>query len=145
MLMDLLPDELSCLRTGRIIIVYRGRALREVIHEGHERRKGTFRAYEQTASLHNGKVFAHGVDRRPDRDHQLDSQLLQLAYHSCWIRPEFWIEAPISLQCPVEKVDNNNRKWQVPPFLFPCYPQEFIPGTIAEFTFPKTRSPFNKL
>src|SRR5438874_2415438 len=97
MLTDLLPDELPCLRAGRIIIMHGDRTFRVVIHEGHERRKSTFGAYEQSTLLHNGKVFAQRVDAGPDRDHQLDAHLLQLAYHPCWIRPELWIEAPISL------------------------------------------------
>src|SRR6266702_4110924 len=106
MLTDVLQDKLSCLRVGRIVIMQSDRAFRTVIHESHERRKTTFRAYEQSALLHNGKVFAQGIDGGPDRDHQRDTHLLQFAYYSCWIRPRCWIEAPFALQVPVENVDN---------------------------------------
>src|SRR5436305_317525 len=76
MLTDLLPDELACLRIGRIIIVHRDWPFRTVVLEAHERRKSTFGAYKQATLLHHGKVVTEGIDTGPDGDHQLDAHLL---------------------------------------------------------------------
>src|SRR5579875_1271930 len=106
---------------GRIIIVNEDRAIDMAIVKAHEDGDTSFRAYEESSLLHCCEVFAGGIDGRPDRDHQLDTEFFQFMYHCCGVRPAFGVEPPISLRCPMEIVDDNDRQWKPTPFVLACH------------------------
>src|SRR5690242_1033443 len=118
MLIHLFPDKAPRFWICRVIVVQIYRTFWMIILEHHERRETPFRAYQQTALLHRDKVLAERIDSRPDRDHELDAQFLQLLYHSSRIGPCLRVEAPFSLQGPVEKIDNDHREGKTALFVF---------------------------
>ena len=64
--------------------------------------------------------------------------------HSFWIRPVFWVKAPVSLSWPVEEVDYHYIKVNTHFLVFTCNCKNFILSSVTEFTLPESKIVFCK-
>ena len=126
----LTPDILPRLRIGRVKV--KGIAL-----EIHGNRISSVCADQEASFLHLGKILASVVDRRPDRDHQLDPHFLQFGDHGIRIRPVDRIEFPLSLQRPMEEIHHNDGDREISFFILPGNFQELFLCLVTQLALPE--------
>ena len=100
---------------------------------------------DQVAQLgHLGVVLAGRVHRGPDRDHQLDAELLQLGHHGGRVGPLGRVELPVALPGPVEVVDDDHRQRQPAALVLARHAQQLVLGLVAELALPEPRRPLGQ-
>ena len=96
---------------------------------------------QQAALLHFSIVFTERADRRPDGNHQPDSQLFQFLRHGRRVGPALRVEAPVAHVRPVEEVADDHRQRQPAPFVFTRHIEQLCLGFIAQLALPETGRP----
>ena len=107
---DLLPDVAASVGVGRVVEAHERLPVGALVPERHVQRQARRGSDQKAAPVHLLVVGAAGVDRRPDRDHQLDTEPAQLVHHRLRIRPLGQVEPPLALARPVEVVADDHRQ-----------------------------------
>ena len=70
---------------------------------------------------------------------------MKLVHHGLRIRPVCFVEFPVSLQRPVEKVDNDLVNLNAFLLVLSCYRKHLFLGTVAQLALPKAHQFLRKL
>ena len=141
---DLLPDVAASLGVGRVVEAHEGLAVGALVPEREVKRQARHVAHQEAAPVHLRVVVAVGVDRRPDRDHELDSELSQLVHHRLGIRPFCWVEPPLALARPVEVVADDHRERQAAALVLAGDLEQLVLVPVAQLGLPETGGPLRQ-
>ena len=111
--------------------------MKRIALEIHRDRIPPVHTNQQALLLHLPEVLAPVVDRRPDRNHQLDPHLFQLCDHGVGIRPVDRVKLPFSLQRPVEEIHDDDRDGQSALLILPCDLQKLFLRLVAQLALPE--------
>ena len=128
------PDEFARLGVRRVVVD-------RVVHAVQRNREAALDIDEQAALAHLCIVRALVVDGRPDRDHQLDAHLLQLADHRVRVWPVLRVEAPLALERPVEEVDDDDGDRQAAALVLARHLQKLLLRLVAQLALPEAHRP----
>ncbi len=103
--------------------------------------RSALRRDEQPVAQHLCVVLRQGAHRRPDRDHQLDAHVVELADHAARIGPFARLEAPVAVMWPVEEVADDHRERQPAPLVLAGDGEQLVLRPIAELRLPEAGRP----
>src|SRR6266496_5155809 len=104
--LHLVPDILSCSWMSGIIEMNINSFFRLSIYKVHVSRRSVLVADNVSFLRHFSIIVAETVDSRPYRHHDSHANVTQPLHHLTGIWPVFWIELPITLPGPMEKVND---------------------------------------
>src|SRR6266496_917210 len=108
-MLHLLPDILPCIGMSRIIEMNINSFFRVSIYKVHVSGCSILVADNVSFAPHFSIIVAETADGRPHRHHSSHANVTQPLHHFAGIWPVFWIELPIALPGPMEKVYDNDR------------------------------------
>lgn len=143
---DPFPDVLARLGVGGVVEGDLGGVGAEpLVRPVGVRHRPELGADEQSLVQHGVVVLAGRADRGPDRDHQLDAHLVELADHRRRVGPLGGVELPLAEVGPVEEVADDHGQRQPAPLVLAGDLEQFLLGAVAQLALPETGSPLGKL
>ena len=141
---DLRPDVGAGGRVSRVVEGHQRAPGRTAVPDGQLDTDAPLVVDQQAEVLHLRVVLAVGVDRGPDRHHQLYAEPVQFRDHRPGIGPLLRVELPVALARPVEVVGDDDRQGQPTPLVFTGDAQELVLGLVAELALPEARGPLGE-
>ena len=141
---DLGPDVGPGPRVGRVVEGHRHAPGRAPVPDGQLHADALLVVHQQAQVGHFRVVLAVGVDRGPDRHHQLHAEPLQFRDHRPGVGPLLRVELPVALAGPVEVVGDDHRQRQPAPLVLTRDAEQLVLGLVTELALPEARGPFRE-
>ena len=127
------PDELPGGGIGRV--EEHARALELHLHVD-----AAFGAHEQVVLLHGVEVLGLRRDLRPDGDHELDTEVVELVGHGPGVGPELLVEAEVAHLGPVEEVRDDHVQRQAAALVLAGHLEQLLLVPVAQLALPETEA-----
>ena len=141
---DLRPDVGAGLRVGRVVEGHQRAPGRAPVPDGQLDADAPLVVDQQAELFHLRVVLAVGVDRGPDRHHQLHAEPVQFSDHRPGVGPLLRVELPVALAGPVEVVGDDDRERQPAPLVLAGDAEQLVLGLVAELALPEARGPLRQ-